>query len=159
ISNPDFPEIGKRLEEGLDGANAAFTAGHIYLALERLGQTEDLLYGIRAIDEKAETVKSLPAYEAEWNKASVELAALNKKAHERNWSHTSVGAQAIAELAQDRALPTLEGGRGFAVANGPKDGLFYLGESQGQTTFAGFVYGLSLPHKNARPPLRSLLPE
>ena len=159
ISNPDFPEIGKRLEEGLDGANAAVTAGYIYLALERLGQTEDLLYGIRAIDEKAETVKSLPAYEAEWNKVSLELTAFETTARTRNWSHTSPGAQAFAELAVDRAMPLLEGGRGFAVANGPKDGLFYMGESQGQTTFAGFVYGLSLPHKNARPPVRSLLPE
>jgi len=160
ISNPDFPEMGKRLDEGLKGANEALAAGHIYLALERLGQAEDFLHGIRTIDEKADAVKSgLPAYEAEWNKVSLELASLNKTARARNWSHTSVGAQAIAELAQGRALPLLEGGRGFAIANGPKDGLFYMGESQSQAAFAGFVYQLSLPHQNARPPLRSLLPE
>jgi hypothetical protein len=160
ISNPDFPEVGNRLEEGLKGANAALDGGQVYLALERLGQAEDLLYGMRTIDEKTDAVKSgLPAYEAEWNKASLELAAVDKKARARNWGHSSVGAQAIAELAQDQALPLLEGGRGFAIANGPKDGLFYVGAAQGQTTFAGFVYQLSLPHKNARPPLRSLLPE
>jgi len=160
ISNPDFPEMGKRLDEGLKGANEALAAGHLYLALERLGQTEDLLYGIRTIDEKAEIVKGgLPAYEAEWNKASLELAGLDKQSRARSWSHSSLGAQAIAELAQGRALPLLEGGRGFAIANGPKDGLFYMGESQGETTFAGFIHQLSLPHKSTRPSLRSLLPE
>jgi len=37
--------------------------------------------------------------------------------------------------------------------------LLYMGESQGQAEFAAFVYKLSLPHKAARFPLRSLLPE
>ena len=45
------------------------------------------------------------------------------------------------------------------MANGPKDGLLYMGESQGQAAFAGFVYQLELANKGARPPLRSLLPE
>jgi len=160
LSNPDFPEIGARLDEGLKGASAALASGHIYMTLERLGQTEDLLYGVRAIDEKADAVKSgMPAYEAEWSKASVELAASNKQFRVRKWSHTSQGAQALAELAQGRTLPLLEGSRGFALANGPKDGLLYMGESQGQAEFAAFVYKLSLPHKAARFPLRSLLPE
>jgi hypothetical protein len=160
ISNPDLPEIGTMLSDGLKTASAALATGHVYMALEQLSRTEDLLYGVRTISEKAEAVKSgMPAYEAEWEKASLELASIDKKARARNWSHTSVGAQALAELAQGRALPLLEGSRGFAMANGPKDGLLYMGESQGQTTFAGFVYQLSLPRKNARPPLRSLLPE
>ena len=160
ISNPDLPDINASLSESLKGADAALAVGHVYLALELLGRTEDLFYGVRTIGDKADVVKGgMPAYEAEWNKASLELAAIDKKARARNWNHTSAGAQALVELAQGRALPLLEGGRGFAIANGPKDGLLYMGEAQGQTTFAAFVYQLSLQHKSVRPPLRSLLPE
>src|SRR5262249_15227204 len=124
------------------------------------GQAEDFLQGARAAVEKSEMVKEgLPAFDAEWNKASLELAASDKSARERAWHRMPAGARAISEAAQARAPPLLEGSRGFATATPPKDGLFYMGQSKGEAEFAAFVYGLHMPRKGAELPLRSLLPE
>ena len=67
--------------------------------------------------------------------------------------------RALAEAAQGKAIPLLEGGQGFAVANGPKDGLFYVGEAEGEADFATFCASLSLAENGASFPLRSWLPE
>jgi len=160
ISNPDFPEINSRIDGLLNESSAALSSGWLFLALEKLGQAEDFLEGARITVEKSETIKSgLPAFEAEWNKASLELAAFDKKAHGLAWNHAPAGIRAISEAAQGRALPLLEGSRGFATATQPKDGLFYMGESKGEAGFASFVYALSIPRKTREFPLRSLLPE
>jgi len=160
VSNPDFPEMNSRIEGLLNESSAALSSGHVYLALEKLGQAEDFIEGARTAGDKADIVKDgFPAFEAEWRKASLELAALDKKAHERRWDHVPAGIRAISEAAQARALPLLEGGRGFATATQPKDGLFYMGESKGEAAFAAFVHGLQLPRKARDFPLRSMLPE
>ena len=160
IANADMPEFGSMIAGPLKDANAALAAGHLYLSLERLGQAEDLLQGARFMDEKAEAVKdSLPAFESEWGKASVQLTALDKSARERDWKQTTAALRAISESAQGRTIPLLEGGRGFATATKPKDGLLYLGEAQGQAAFAAFVAKLNSPRKATPFPLRSVLSE
>jgi hypothetical protein len=65
----------------------------------------------------------------------------------------------LSERAQGRAIPLLEGGRGFATATGPKDGLFYVGQAEGEAAFAKFCASLNLGTKRSTFPLRSLLPE
>lgn len=160
INNPDFPEINNNVGALLNGADAALSSGWLFLSLERLGQAEDLLGGARFVDEKSESVKSgLPAFETEWNKVSLELAALDKNARTRTWNHVPLALQAISEAARGRAIPLLEGGQGFAAANGPKDGLFYVGQAGGEAAFSAFVYKLTLAHKAKRFPFRSFLPE
>jgi hypothetical protein len=160
ITNADMPELGSMIAGPLKDANAAVAAGHLYLALERLGQAEDLLQAARFIDEKAEAIKdSLPAFESEWGKASLQLTALDKSARQRDWKQTTAAVRAISEAAQGRTLPLLEGGRGFASATKPKDGLLYMGEAQGQAAFAAFVAKLNSPRKGTPFPLRSVLPE
>jgi hypothetical protein len=160
INNPDFPNINSMIGNTLTEARDALAAGRLYLGLEKLGQATNLLHGARAADEKAEAVKSgLPAFEAEWGKASLELTALDEKTRRRDWSHARAAIRAISEAAQGKAIPLMEGSRGFATATQPKDGLFYLGQAQGESEFATFVFGLALPRKTAPFPLRSMLPE
>ena len=160
LSNPDMPELNSNIANSLQGASAALAAGHLYRSLEQLGQVEDLLQGVRSVSDKGTLIKdSLPAFETEWNKASLQLTALNKSAQERNWNHTKAAIRAIAEAAQGRTIPLLEGSRGFATATNPKDGLFYMGQAQGEASFAVFVSKLNAPHKAASTPLRSVLPE
>jgi hypothetical protein len=65
----------------------------------------------------------------------------------------------MAEAAQGKAIPLLEGGRGFASATKPADGLFYMGQAQGEAEFSSFLFGLKLPRASASLPLRSYLPE
>jgi len=160
VSNPDMPDLSAAIEARLKDAAAALSAGRLYLSLERLGEAEDYLQGLRVVDEKAAAIKdSLPAFESEWGKASLQLTALEKTSRQKNWTRASAAVRAISEAAQGRAIPLLEGGHGFATATKPKDGLFYMGEAQGEAAFAEFVSTLSAPRKAAPVPLRSLLPE
>ncbi|MBZ5592188.1 MAG: hypothetical protein LAP39_08125 [Acidobacteriia bacterium] len=161
ISDPDFPDVNSMIEGELKAAAEALNAAWLYLSLEKLGGAADLLHGARVVaDKKAETVKGgLPAYEAEWKKVSVSLNARDQEARGIDWSHAPAAIRALSETAQGKSQPLLEGGRGFATSTQPKDGLFYLGQAQGEAEFAQFCTSLHLPRK-ARPlPRRSLVPE
>lgn len=160
VSNPDFPNLPSAIEARLKDAGTALSSGRLYLSLEKLGEAEDYLQGLRMTDEKAAAIKdSLPAFESEWSKASLQLTALEKSARQRDWSRASAAVRAISEAAQGRAIPLLEGGRGFATATKPQDGLFYMGEAQGEAAFAVFVSRLPSPRAATAIPLRSVLPE
>jgi hypothetical protein len=160
ISSPDLPKIDVLIGDSLQAALAAQSSGRLYLSLEQLNQVLDLLQGARTLVGKAEVVKSgLPAYEAEWDKASLRLNALDGKSRERDWDDLPAAIQALSETAQARTLPLLEGGRGFAVSTQPKDGLFYLGQAEGEAEFAAFCASLRLPRKGEPYPLRSFLSE
>jgi hypothetical protein len=144
----------------LKDAAEALQAERIYLALERLLQGEDLFHGVRAMIQHAGIVKDgLPAFEAEWGKASANLAALSREVRSRNQSGSPAAVRALSETALGRTVPLLDGSRGFATATGPGDGLLYLGEAQGQAEFARFCSSLPLTRKNRRLTVRSLLPE
>ena len=94
-----------------------------------------------------------------WNKANLALTELDRDALERDWKGHPAAVRALSEAAQGRSLPLLEGGRGFATATAPKDGLFYLGQAPGESEFARFCASLSLSTKNTPLALRSMLPE
>lgn len=160
IAIPDIPDLNSEIEGNLKAAASTLSAGRLYLGLEALGRAEDHLHGARMLEAKSDAIKdSLPAFESEWSKASVQLTALDKSARGRDWSHTTAAIRAISEAAQGRTFPLLEAGRGFATATKPKDGLFYMGQAQGEAAFAEFVSRLNAPNKTAPTPLRSLLPE
>ncbi len=128
ISDPNFKELPATIGDVLKSADATVNAGHFYLALEKLGQAEDYWQGVHAVSNTAEVEKNgMPAFEAQWGKASLRLTALDKDAHAHDWKGSALAVRALAEAAQGKAIPLLEGGRGFATANGPKDGLFYVG--------------------------------
>ena len=160
ISNPAFPEASGRIQNSLRDADSALAAGLPYAALEKLGQASDLLHGVRETIDKADAVKAgLPAFEKEWSKANLELTSTDSKARERSWSKSPAASRAISETAQTRVMPLLEGGRGFANSTKPEDGLFYVGEAQGESAFAAFVISLNGQRRVPSIALRSFLPE
>jgi hypothetical protein len=160
IQSPDLADLGKRIEQRLKDAESARSAGRLYLGLENLGQAEDYFHAVRTIEAKADAIKdNLPAFEAEWSKASLEYAALDKQAHQRNWNRFPAAVRALSESAQGRTIPLLEGSRGFATATKPQEGLAYMGEAKGESEYATFLYGLSIARKGSPFPLRSVLPE
>ncbi len=139
VTDKDFAPIATMGEGALKAASAAINSGQLYLALEKLGQAEDLLQGARTAADKTAVEKGgLPAFQSQWGKVSLRLTALDKEAHARQWNQTPLAVQALAEAAQGKAIPLLEGGQGFAVATGPKDGLLYVGEAEGEADFAAF---------------------
>jgi hypothetical protein len=154
ITAAEFPNIGSNIEATLKSAGGALQAGRPYLSLEKLAQAFDLSYGARAFAEKSASVKTLAEFDTEWRKTDAALAL-----PAANWSRAPAALRAISEAAGVRATPLLEGARGFAAATKPADGLFYLGEAQGEAEFARFCSALSLPRKGRALALRSLLPE
>ena len=161
IQSPDLADLGKGIEQRLKEADSARAAGRLYLSLENLGRAEDYFQAVRTIEAKADAIKdNLPAFEAEWGKASLEYAALDKQAHQRRLGAAFLRRSArLSESAQGRTIPLLEGSRGFATATKPQDGLAYMGEAKGEAAYANFLYGLSIARKGAPFPLRSVLPE
>ena len=160
VTDKDLAPIATMAEDALKAASAAINSGQMYLALEKLGQTKDLLEGARKAADKAEVEKGgLPAFQSQWGNVSLRLTALNEEAHARQWNHVPLAVQALAEAAQGKAIPLLEGGQGFAVATKPTDGLLYVGQAQGEADFAAFCATLTFAGIKSRVPLRSLLPE
>lgn len=160
ISDPGLPNANSIIGDSLKAAADELSAGRLYSSLEKLSQASDFLQGARTAIDKAKAAKSgLPAFESQCGKASLALTALDRKARDRNWSNAPVAIRALSEAAQGKTIPLLDGGRGFATATQPKDGLFYLGEAQGEAEFAKFCASLNLPRKITPLPLRSLLPE
>jgi|SRR5215813_10888641 len=161
IADKDFASVVNTVNEDLKAAAAAANNGQLYLALEKLGQVQDLWQGARRATDKADIEKGgLTAFQSEWAKASVQLTALDKDARALTWNNSPLAVRALAEAAQGRAIPLLEGAQGFAVATKPMDGLFYMGQAAGEADFAKFCATLKFTGiKPAAFPLRSLLPE
>src|SRR5262245_53747636 len=130
------PSIGGALDASAD----ALDAGRLYMSLEALRRAEGLTHGARfALDKEATAAATLPAFESEWSAVS---RALNMKS-DRRWSRSTVATRALAETAEARIGPLLEGARGFAVAKGPKEGLFYMGQARGEAAFAELCASLT----------------
>lgn len=161
ITDPDTANLSTAIEDELKAASEAVGAGALYLSLERLGQAMDLLQGARAIaDKKAEIVKSgLCAFEAEWRKISLALNECEQEARARDWSNVPAAVRALSETSEVRAIPLMDGGRALATATQPKDGLFNIGQAQGEAEFAHFCASMQFARKASTLPRRSLLPE
>ena len=159
IAGGELAGVASACDGALKASAAALEAGRLYLSLEALGRASGLFHGVRFASEKEEAVASgLPAFTSEWNEANRALTA-TAGAREGRWDRSRAAVQALAETADGRILPLLEGARGFSVATGPKDGLFYIGEAQGEAEFAALCASLEFRDKVGRFPLRSMLPE
>jgi len=160
VSDKDFGEIASTAGSTLQAAAQALDAGQVYLALERLARGQDLLEAARAGVDKANLAKSgAAAFDSAWEEVSLRLTALDKEAHARTWDNKPLAVRALSESAQGKAIPLLDGSRGFATANGPKDGLLYMGQAEGEAAFSKFAASLNLTSSKAPFPLRSFLPE
>ena len=160
VSIPGFPNASSVLGGSLKSAEEALDAGWLYLGLEQLDQVTAALQGAWTAAAKAEAAKSgFPGFETEWRKVSLDVAALDQKAQERDWADAQAAIRALSGTAQGKAVPLLESGRGFATALGPEEGLTFLGQAQGEAEFAKFCASLNLPRKGAPYSFRSMLPE
>ena len=160
VSFPGNPDANKGASDALKSALKDQSAGRLYRSLEEFGQVADFVHGVWTVMDNGEATKgSLPAFEAAWEKSSASVAALDRQAQAANRSDARAAIEALSETAQAMSTPLLEGGRAFAVSTEPKDGLFNVGEAEGQAEFAAFVASLRLPRTRAAYPFHSLLPE
>ena len=106
LTDKDLTELSSMVSGSLKAATDALNAGQTYLALEKLGQAEDLLQGARRAASKAEVEKGgYPAFESQWRTVSLRLNALEKDAHAKQWSHSPLAVRSLAEAA--KAGPSL----------------------------------------------------
>ena len=153
------PIEGAAASGALDASAAALDAGRLYLSLEHLRRAIGMVHGARFASEKEATVATgVPAFESEWAEVHRELASGGRARTDRG-GRSRVAIRALAEAAAARIGPLLEGARGFAVARGPKDGLFYMGQAGGEAEFSALCASLTFGEKVERYPLRSMLPE
>jgi hypothetical protein len=160
VSDPNLAGLSSGISKTLEEATQALAAGRLSLSLEKLELAEDLALGMRMAADKEEVVKQgLPAFESRWGKASLTLTALEERSRNKDWNHSPEVVHALWEAAQGSATPLLDGGRGFATATNPVDGLFNVGQAMGEAEFANFAASLNLPRSKDALPLRSILPE
>src|SRR5689334_5757635 len=160
VTDKDLAEVVSTANSSLEEAEQSLDAGQVYLALEKLARGQDLLGAAQAGLDKGDLAKSgMAVFDSEWGKVSLRLTALDKEAHDRNWNHKPLAVRALSESAQGKATPLLEGSRGFATANGPKDGLPYMGQAEGEAAFSKFSASLDTISTKTPFPLRSFLPE
>jgi hypothetical protein len=131
-ANFEPADVKAATEDLLKAASSALQGRNLYLSLEKLGQAADYLQGARAALEKSE------AFESEWASASRALEASGRTLRAVNWNRAPAALRALSETAEVKAVPLLDGARGFATATGPKDGIFYLGQALGEIEFAQF---------------------
>ena len=157
-SFPGASDIKPQIDKQLQAASDALRSGRLYLSLENLASVIDTLQGMREVGTKSEAVKSA-GFEPEWGKASTELTALDQKLRETKWDDAPAAIRALAEAAQGKMIPLLEGGHGFATASGAEAGLFYVGQARGEADFAQFCAGLNVSRESPPLPLHSVMPE
>jgi hypothetical protein len=161
ISDPRFPDMNANSEQGLKAAGEALSAGRTFLGLERMGQTTGTLQGVRWMIDRTDAVSrgAMAAFETEWGKASANLAAIDQEVGRKSWAGAPLAVRALSETARVRTTPLMEGSRGFALATGPGDGLFYIGQALAEAEFAQFCAKLNLERRGKAYPLRSLVSE
>jgi len=133
----------------------------LYSSLERLGQVMDVYQGARVLaDKRAETVKGgLEAFDSEWRKTSAVVREREREARSKDWTKGPAAIRALAEVSESKAMPLVDAGRAYGTATQPKDGLFTLGEAEGNAEFVRFCAALEVARKGEELPRRSLAPE
>jgi hypothetical protein len=159
IKSRELSEVVSSVDHDLTSATTALNAGRLYVAVEDLGRAMDLVDGLRRFVDKADAMTGgLPAFEAEWSETGKRISAILAETQSTG-NGTAAAFEALTETARAESIPLLEGGRGFAVATGPRDGLFYVGQAEGEAKFAKFCSLLPADSNRKRPEMRSVLPE
>lgn len=152
ITDPRLKDMAPQVSSTLKSATAALDLGRSWLALERLGQAAGMLEGLRAAGGDG------AGFEQAWKDANTRVAAIAREIRGAG-RDAPAAVKAIRETSLARTGPLLEGARGFAVATGPADGLFYLGQATGEAEFAKFSAGIKAAREGRAWNARSMLPE
>jgi len=132
------------------------TAQHrVFQSLEYLAELHSFLGGVRNSVEESGS----PAFDARWARVNGDLTTLLRQVRNTNWNQAQNGLRALAESALGTVGPLLSGSRGFAESGSVADGLFYLGQAQGEGEFAKFCASLNLVRTGRAISARSILPE
>ncbi len=159
-ADEDWKDLEPAITKLLNRADEGVRTGRIYAALDDMGKAWVRLESFKRAKMSPEVEKAgMAEFEKAWQKASVELTALNREAQKRAWNGRSIAQQALAETAQGQTVTLVEASRAYATVTVPQSGYYYLGEASGDVAVAAFDYSLHLPNRGVRIRLRSMLTE
>jgi hypothetical protein len=161
-SRPEWKEAKPDIEDLLRRADDARRAGRLYVSLEHLEDAWVLLRATENATQKTEEEllkEGVAGVESELQKVRLELTALPKQNEQKKLDTIRVAVRALAESAQGRAMPLLEGGRGFATLADYASALYYAGQAKAGAEFSDFCYSINLPLDTTPFPLHSISPE
>ncbi|HET9695480.1 MAG TPA: hypothetical protein VFP40_01355 [Terriglobales bacterium] len=154
----NWKDLKPGVERYLMLSEEALKAGHLYFAIEELGKANEYANAYRFMKQGPATL-TMSAFESQWKKSSVQLAALDREAKQRKWVGVPIAVRALAESAQGQGPTLVEASRAYATVTNAEAGYFYLGQANADEEFAKFVHGLGVKSKNTAFAPRSILPE
>jgi hypothetical protein len=158
--DPDArPSFAANSNELVKRVREALAEHRVFQSLENLAQLLTFVRGARSGSEVSGADSGLAAFEPHWTSVNRDLTVLVQQIRNKNWKHEQEGLRALVESALGSVGPLMAGSQGFAASGSPADGLFYLGQAQGQAEFAKFCTTLDLERSGKAIPARSLLPE
>ena len=159
-NNEIWKELKPDITAALTRAHNSLLAGRLYAALDDLARAWAPMVSLEYADAHPSVPKDgMRAFDAEWRRLDGELKQEEDQFRAADWDQVPAAVRAIAESHQGQVRPLFQGGRAFALATGPKDGVYYLGEAKASGEVALFCQ--SLRFDGLRQPLavRSYLPE
>jgi hypothetical protein len=145
----------KDASDSLARCEAALAAGRLYLSIEELGKAERSLAAAQRSEELGANAEDA-VFEAKWSAGRAKLVS---------FAHSSKGAiraplviRGLEEAARGRVMPLIAGSKAYAAVTGAQNGMYYLGEAEGEAQFAKFCRTLQLRAQQA-PTARSITAE
>lgn len=157
FTNPSeraFQASGNQL---IRSARQAAADNRLFQCLETMAQ---LLPSVRGLQRAEPGVDSgAAAFDLQWKRVNQDLTAILHEVRANHWKGAPLALRGLVETALGKVAPLMAGSQGFAATASPADGLFYLGQAQGQGELARFYASLHLARTGKAISMRSLLPE
>lgn len=151
------PQARQEALEALGRAEADLKAGRRLLAIQRLVNTRADLATAVYLSQRPASQKSAAGFEAEWTRmGKVMQASLAKPSASALQGVQPAALRALGEVAIPQVREYYEASLEYGRNTMPGNGLFYLGNSEGQRAVVEFTRTLSTPSSLQAPPVRSL---
>jgi hypothetical protein len=137
----------KDASDSLARSEQALAAGRIYLSIEELGEAErSLLAAQRSAELGGDAEQAV--FEAKWSAGRAKLVSFARAAG--GATRAPLAIRALEEAARGQVMPLVAGSKAYATVTGVQNGMYYLGEAEGDAQFAKFCRTLQFPAKEAR---------
>jgi hypothetical protein len=151
------PQARQEALEALGRAEADLKAGRRLLATQRLVNARAELATAVYLSQRPASQKSAAGFEAEWARMGKTMqAALAKPSGSTLQGVQPAALRALGEAAVPQVREYYEASLEYGRNTMPGNGLFYLGNSEGQRAVVEFARTLSTPSSLQAPPVRSL---
>jgi hypothetical protein len=137
----------KDAEDSLARSEQALSAGRIYLSIEELGKAERSLAAAQRSRELAPNADQA-AFAAKWSGGRAKLVSFAQSSD--GAIRGPVAVRALEEAARGRVMPLVAGSKAYAAVTDAQNGMYYLGEAEGEARFARFCRTLKFSAQQPR---------